>query len=81
MLGSGSLCTLNDLFSENIESEFMGQLNDAQQFGLMRQIGVELEFSNACVLMGDNISRRWSSNGTIHCPIVCEQRHCPETRV
>ena len=28
---------------------------DARKFGLMRQIGVELEFSNACVLLGDKI--------------------------
>ena len=34
---------------------FMGHLNDAQRFGLMRQIRVELEFSNACVLFGDKI--------------------------
>ena len=33
----------------------MCHLNEAQQFGLMRQIGVELEFSNACVLLGDKI--------------------------
>ena len=33
----------------------MCHLNDAKKFGLMRQIGVELEFSNACVLLGDKI--------------------------
>ena len=53
VLGSGSLCTLNDLFSDYIESGFIGHLNDAPKFGLMRQIGVELEFSNACVLLGN----------------------------
>ena len=55
MLGSGSLCTLNDLFSDYIESEFMAHLNDAQEFCLMRQKGVEFEFSVACVLLGDKI--------------------------
>ena len=33
----------------------MGHLNDTQKFGLIRQIGVELEFSNAYVLLGDKI--------------------------
>ena len=38
-----------------IKSGFMGHLNEAPKFGLMRQIGVELEFSNACVLLGDEV--------------------------
>ena len=38
-----------------IESGFMGHLNDAQTFSLMRQIGAELEFPNNCVLLGDKI--------------------------
>ena len=33
----------------------MGHLNDVQKFGLMRQIGVELEFSNAYVLLVDKV--------------------------
>ena len=49
MLGRGSLCTLKGLVSDYIERGFMGHLNDAQKVGLMHQIGVEFEFSNACV--------------------------------
>ena len=38
-----------------VESEFMGYLNDAQTFGLMRRIGTELRFSEQCVLLGDKV--------------------------
>ena len=38
-----------------VESEFMGYLNDAQTFGLMRWIGTELCFPEQCVLLGDTI--------------------------
>ena len=38
-----------------IESGFMGHLNDAQTFGLMRRIGTELCFPEQCVLLGDKI--------------------------
>ena len=38
-----------------VESEFMGYLNDAQTFGLMRRIGTELCFPEQCVLLGDKI--------------------------
>ena len=38
-----------------IESGFMGHLNDAQAFGLMRRIGTELCFPEQCVLLGDKI--------------------------
>ena len=53
----------------------MGHLNEAQKFGLMRQIGVELEFSNACVLLGDKVVKQ------SHCHTVCEQRRRHETNV
>ena len=38
-----------------IASGFMGHLNDAQTFGLMRRIGTELCFPEQCVLLGDKI--------------------------
>ena len=38
-----------------VESEFMGYLNDAQSFGLMRMIGTELCFLEQCVLLSDKI--------------------------
>ena len=38
-----------------VESEFMGYLNNAQTFGLMRRIGTELCFPEQCVLFGDKI--------------------------
>ena len=38
-----------------IENGFMGHLNDAQTFGLMRRIGTELCFPEQCVLLGDKI--------------------------
>ena len=38
-----------------IESGFMGNLNDAQTFGLMRRIGTELCFPEQCLLLGDKI--------------------------
>ena len=38
-----------------IESGFMGHLNDAQTFGLMRRIGTELCFLEQCVLLSDKI--------------------------
>ena len=38
-----------------IESGFMGHLNDAQTFGLMRRIVTELCFPEQCVLLGDKI--------------------------
>ena len=38
-----------------IESGFMGHLNDAQTFGLMRRIGTSLCFPEHCVLLGDKI--------------------------
>ena len=38
-----------------VESEFMGYLNDAQTFGLMRRIGTEFCFREQCVLLGDKI--------------------------
>ena len=38
-----------------IESGFMGHLNDAQTFGVMRRIGTELCFPEQCVLLGDKI--------------------------
>ena len=40
-----------------VESEFMGYLNDAQTFGLMRRIGTQLCFPEHCVLLGDKIYR------------------------
>ena len=43
------------MISVYIKSVFIGHLNEAQKFGRMRQIGVELEFSNACVLLGDKV--------------------------
>ena len=38
-----------------IESGFLGHLNDAQKFGLMRRIGTEFCFPVQCVLLGDKI--------------------------
>jgi hypothetical protein len=38
-----------------LESGFLGHQNDAQQFILMRQIGVELPFPDVCFLLGDTI--------------------------
>ena len=38
-----------------VESEFMGYLNDAHSFGLMRMIGTELCFPEQCILLGDKI--------------------------
>ena len=38
-----------------IESGFMGRLNDAQTYGLMRRIRTELCFPKQCVLLGDKI--------------------------
>ena len=38
-----------------IESGFIGHLNDAQTFGLMRRIRTELCFPEQCVLLGDKI--------------------------
>ena len=35
-----------------VESGFMGHLNGIQTFGLMCQIGCELEFPNDCVCIG-----------------------------
>ena len=38
-----------------IESGFMGHLNDAQTFGLMRRIETELCFPEQCLLLGIKI--------------------------
>ena len=38
-----------------VGSEFMGYLNDAQTFGLMRRTGTELCFPDQCDLLGDKI--------------------------
>ena len=38
-----------------VESGFLGHQNDAQQFGLMRQIGRDLPFPDDCVLLGDKV--------------------------
>ena len=38
-----------------IESGFMGNLNDAQTFGLMRRIETELCFPEQCLLLSDKI--------------------------
>ena len=42
-------------FIRYVENEFMGYLNDAQTFGLMRRIGTELCFPEQCILLGDKI--------------------------
>ena len=38
-----------------IECGFMGHLNDAEQFTLMRRIGTDFAFPDECVLLGDKI--------------------------
>ena len=38
-----------------IESGFIGHLNDAQTFGLVRRIETKLCFPEQCVLLGDKI--------------------------
>ena len=39
----------------HVESGFLGHQNDAQQFRLMRQIGIDLPFPDQCFLLGDKI--------------------------
>jgi len=36
-----------------IETKFIGHPNDAQQFNLMSRIGLDLPFSDQCVLLAD----------------------------
>ena len=57
----------------------MGHLNDADKIGLMRQIRVELEFSNACVLLGDKIYPEGGQIMALY--TVCEQRRRLETKL
>ena len=38
-----------------VESGFMGHLNDAQTFGIMRRIGTELCFPEQCVSLGETV--------------------------
>ena len=53
------------------ESGFMGHLNDAQTFGLMRRTGTELCFPEPCVLLGDKIyPNRKLHNDALHCRTV-----------
>ena len=39
----------------DIQSGFLGHLNDAQQFALMDQLGTDLEYPDNCYLLGDKI--------------------------
>ena len=38
-----------------VQSGFPGHLNDAQQYALMEQIGIDIEFPNDIYLLGDKI--------------------------
>ena len=38
-----------------VESGYSGHLNDAQQYGLMAQVGDDLPFPNELILLGDKI--------------------------
>ena len=61
-----------------IESGFMGHLNDAQTFGLMRRIGTELCFLEQCVLLGDKI---YPNGNCIMTPYTAAQLACKEDRM
>ena len=61
-----------------IESGFMGHLNDAQIFGLMRRIGTELCFPEQCVLLGDKI---YPSGNCIMTPYTAAQLARKENRM
>jgi len=39
----------------HVETKFIGHPNDAQQFNLMSRIGLDLPFSDQCVLLADKI--------------------------
>jgi len=46
----------------HVETKFIGHSNDAQQFNLMSRIGLDLPFSDQCVLLADKIySNRFPS--------------------
>ena len=61
-----------------VESGFMGHLNDAQTFGLMRHVGRDLEFPNACVLLGDKI---YPNGDSIMTPYTAAQLARKEPRM
>ena len=60
-----------------IESGFMGHLNDAETFGLMRRIRTELYFPEQCVLLGDKIY----PNGNCMTPYTAPQLARKEDRM
>lgn len=53
-----------------VESGFLGHTNDAQQFGLMRQVGNDLLFPEECYLLGDKI---YSNRGPVLTPYTSAQ--------
>ena len=61
-----------------IESWFMGHLNDAQTFGLMRRIGTEFCFPEQCVLLGD---KTYPNGNCIMTPYTAAQLARKEDRM
>jgi hypothetical protein len=53
-----------------VESGFLGHANDAQQFGLMRQVGNDLLFPEECYLLGDKI---YPNRGPVLTPYTSSQ--------
>lgn len=49
-----------------VECGFLGHLNNAQQFRLKKQIGLDLNFPEECVLLGDIIYPNRHSVMTLH---------------
>jgi len=39
----------------HVETKFIGHPNDAQQFNLLSRIGLDLPFSDQCVLLADKL--------------------------
>ena len=57
------------------ECGFMGHLNDAQQFTLMRRIRTDLAFADECVLLGDKIYPNKHSIITPYTTVQLPQRN------